>query len=98
MTAEYKKIVSFRNQSTAIRRGELTSFCTDDVCAFTKNYGAERVLVLVNMRDSIVDFTVTPELAATPWKDVFNGGSLTLTPKISLQPYAYLVLRKESNL
>jgi len=56
------------------------------------------VLVLVNMRDSIVDFTVTPELAATPWKDVFNGGSLTLTPKISLQPYAYLVLRKESNL
>lgn len=94
MTAEYKKIVAFRNQSTAIRRGELTSFCTDDVCAFTKNYGAEQVLVLVNMRDSIVDFAVTPELAATPWKDVFNDGNLTLTPKISLQPYAYLVLRK----
>lgn len=94
MTAEYKKIVAFRNQSNAIRRGELNSFCTDDVCAFTKNYGAEQVLVLVNMRDSVVDFPVTQELAATPWKEVFNGGSLTLTPKISLQPYAYMVLRK----
>lgn len=94
MTAEYKKIVAFRNQSTAIRRGELTSFCTDDVCAFTKKHGTEQVLVLVNMRDSVVDFAVTPELAATSWMDAFNGGSLTLTQKISLQPYAYMVLRK----
>lgn len=94
MSAEYKKIVAFRNQSTAIRRGELTSFCTDDVCAFTKKHGTEQVLVLVNMRDSVVDFAVTPELAATSWMDAFNGGSLTLTQKISLQPYAYMVLRK----
>ena len=40
----------------------------------------------------------TPELTATPWDDVFNDGSLTLTPKITLKPYDYMVLRKLTTL
>lgn len=94
MTQEYKKIVAFRNQSNAIRRGELTSFCSDDVCAFTKQMDKEQVLVLVNLRDSAVEFNLTPDLAATPWKDAFTGKSVTLQGKVNLKPYEYLVVQK----
>ena len=39
LTLEYKKIIAFRNRSNAIRRGNLTSYSTNDVCAFTKKIG-----------------------------------------------------------
>lgn len=94
MTAEYKRIIAFRNQSEAIRRGLLTSYSSDDVCAFTKQEGGEQVFVIVNLRNQMVDFSFVPELVNTSWTDVFNGGSVKLTEKISLQPYTYLVLRK----
>ena len=94
-TAEYKGY--WLSEIRVLPSGGV-GYHTDDVCAFTKNYGAEQVLVLVNMRDSVVDFAVTPELTATPWDDVFNDGSLTLTPKITLKPYDYMVLRKLTTL
>ena len=94
MTQEYKKIVAFRNQSNPIRRGELNSFCSDDVCAFTKQLDKEQVLVLVNLRDSIVDFTLASDLAAATWKDAFTEKGVTLTSKVTLKPFEYLVLKK----
>ena len=94
MTKEYKKIVEFRNQSNAIRRGELTSFCSDDVCAFTKQMNNEQVLVLANLRDSTIDFSLASDLAAAPWKDAFTGKSVTLSGKVNLKPFEYLVLQK----
>jgi glycosidase len=94
LTAEYKRIIAFRNSSEAIRRGQLTSYSSDDVCAFVKQQGDEKVFVIVNMRNTTVDYSLNPALAGTAWADVFNGGSLTLADKISLQPYTYLVLRK----
>jgi hypothetical protein len=49
---------------------------------------------MVNLRDSIVDFTLTPDLAADPWKDAFSGKEVTLTGKVNLKPFEYLVLKK----
>jgi glycosidase len=46
VTAEYKKIIGFRNSSNAIRRGKLTSYSNADVCAFIKEDGKEKVFVL----------------------------------------------------
>ncbi len=94
ITAEYKKVIAFRNESDAIRRGQLTSFCSDDVCAFTKKYINEEVLVFVNLRDELINFTLNSELADSSWKNAMNGGTVKLTDKVSLKPYEYLVLRK----
>jgi len=94
MAAEYKRIVDFRNQSQAIRRGLLTSYSSDDVCAFIKQEGSEQVFVIVNLRNQMVDFSFVPELVNTSWADVFNGGSVKLSEKMTLQPYTYLILKK----
>ncbi|WP_158826834.1 alpha-amylase family glycosyl hydrolase [Mucilaginibacter lacusdianchii] len=92
VTAEYKKIIAFRNASTAIRRGKLTSFTTDDVCAFTKQDGGKKVLVISNLRNIPLTFTLPAGLATT-WRDAFTGAKTTLNSTIKLEPYSYLVLK-----
>jgi len=94
VTAEYKKVIALRNADAAIRRGELASYSSDDVCAFTKTLGADNVLVLSNLRNREVTFTLPAELANQKWKDAFTGKKNALTTQVTLQPYQYLVLKK----
>ena len=93
ITAEYEKVIAFRNSSNAIRRGSLISYSSTDVCAFTKEMGAEKVVVIVNLRNSVINYALPPALANTSWTDALNGASLTLSTQLSLQPYTYMVLK-----
>ncbi len=91
LTSEYKKLISFRNQSAALRRGDPISFTNDDVCAFIKKEGSEQVLVLVNVRNRRVTYPL-PKVVAGNWKDVFSGDAVRLKKSLSLEPYQYIVL------
>ena len=93
ITAEYKKVIAFRNSSNAVRRGSLASYSTADVCAFTKEAGAEKVVVISNLRNMVVDYTLPQALANTSWTDAMNGTPVTLTTQLALQPYTYIVLK-----
>jgi len=93
ITAEYKKVIAFRNESVAIRRGQVTSSCSDDVCAFIKKHLDEEVLVIVNLRDENIDYILNSEWANTSWT-VMGGGTVRLSQQVSLDPYQYLVFRK----
>ena len=94
MEAEYKKIIAFRNNSIAIRRGTLVSYDNTNVCAFTKTSGTETVLVLCNLRSASTSFTLPAALANTIWNNAFSGNSISLSTQVSLQGYSYLVLKK----
>lgn len=94
MTVEYKKILAFRNASTVIRRGVLTSYSNANVCAFVKVSGSENVLVMSNLRNSTMSYTLPSTFASTSWTDAYTGATVTLSTTINLQPYAYLVLKK----
>lgn len=93
ITAEYKRILAFRTHSDAIRRGELTSYSSADVCAFTRQSDSEKVFIISNLRDKSIHFSVPEPLKNTVWKDVFNGSSKGLNTEITLEPYSYLVLK-----
>lgn len=93
ITAEYKRVVTFRNTSAAIRRGVLTSFSNADVCAFTKVQGTEKLFVAVNVRNSIITFTLPSSVANSTWTDAMTGATINLGTQITLQPYSYLVLK-----
>ncbi|RYY29733.1 MAG: hypothetical protein EOP41_02085 [Sphingobacteriaceae bacterium] len=93
VTAEYKKIIAFRNASDAIRRGTLTSYTNADVCAFTKAAGTEKVFVISNLRDKPVSFSVPAAVAANPWKDAFTGLKRKLNRTVNLEPYSYIILK-----
>ena len=94
LTAEYKRIIGLRNASDAIRRGELQSFSDDDVCAFSKSKGAEKVLVIVNLRGTPSTYTVPDALKGDHWKDAYTGADATVSGQLDLQPYQYHVYEK----
>ena len=93
LTAEYKKLIAFRNESIAIRRSEPTSHTTDDVCAFTKQNGKDRVFVIVNVRNRESTLRL-PGTVSGKWNDAFSKREIKLKKSISLQPYEYLVLKQ----
>ena len=93
ITAEYKKIIAFRNSSAPIRRGRLESYSSDDVCSFTKQQGDAKVLVIVNVRNKVVEYTMPEALKKGSWKKVMGNSTVTSSGRIDLQPYAYLVLK-----
>jgi glycosidase len=92
VTAEYKKVLAFRNGSQAIRRGALTSYSSADVCAFTKLAGPEKVFVLCNLRNESITYLV-PQALTGNWKDGFKNTEVTLGTAITLEPYSYRVLK-----
>lgn len=92
ITATYKKILSVRNNSDAIKQGDLTSYSSADVCVFIKSYNGVKVLVMVNLRNAAMSYSTPPALAGTSWKDVFDGSSFTMPAQLSLQPYEYRIL------
>ena len=96
VTAEYKKVLTFRNSSTAVRRGTLVSYTTSDVCAFTKASGTEKVFVVSNLRNSSVSYSVDASLVGTTWNDAFGvDAPTTLAATLLLNPYEYRVLTNQ---
>jgi len=93
VTADYKKVIAFRNQSVAIRRGLLTSYSNTNVCAFTKVQD-ETVFVASNLRNTTVSFTLPAGVANSTWTDALSGNAVTTTSQIDLGPFGYVVLTK----
>lgn len=94
LTTEYKRLIRLRNASEALRNGQLASYSSDDVCAFTKVAGKEQVLVLVNLRNSAKPYSVPAGLAGVGWRNALSGQTTAVSSPLTLQPYQYLVLRK----
>jgi len=92
MTAEYKKIIAFRKNSDAVRNGDLATFSSDDVAVFTKSTSKEKVLVISNLKNNTVAYTVPAGLNTTSWKNAFTGASVSLNGTLALQPYQHMVL------
>lgn len=92
ITAEHKRLIAFRNSSAATRRGQLTPYSNADVCAFTKELNGEKVLVIVNLRNTTTNYSV-PAAIVGNWKNAFGGAGVNVTGQLSLQPYEYRILQ-----
>ncbi|MBL0355816.1 MAG: alpha-amylase [Chitinophagaceae bacterium] len=94
MKTAYRNLFSFYNTSNALRKGSLQSFADINIVCFTKTYNAEEVLVIVNTRNSIVNYTLPMSLTGTSWLNAFNGSVMNLAATVSLGAYEYIVLKK----
>jgi len=92
--AEYKRLIAFRNSSAAIRRGTVTSYNTPDVICFTKELGAEKVFVAVNVRNATTNFIIPGVAANSTWTHAITNSTVNLGTTLPLPPYAYLILKK----
>ena len=97
--ADFTKILNFRTNSAAIRRGTMTNYSNTNVCAFTKITGSEKVVVLVNLRNSTQSFVIPSAMAGTYTNAFATGTQVTLTNGAtqSLGAFQYLVLTNTSS-
>ncbi|WP_316739297.1 alpha-amylase family glycosyl hydrolase [Pedobacter aquatilis] len=91
--ADYKKVVSFWNKSKTVRTGALASYSSDDVCVFTKTLNGQSVLVVSNLRNKPLEYSLPVSITGN-WKDAFSGSKTNLTESLKLEPYQYIVLQK----
>jgi glycosidase len=94
ITEAYKNIIGFRNNSTAVREGKLFTYSSDNVVAFSKETETEKVLVMVNVRNKPVEYTLPATVEGTTWKNAYNSATVTLSGSVALAPYEYIVLQK----
>jgi len=95
LTAEYKKFLGIRAENDAMRSDSLITYNNADVVAFKRisNSGNE-VLVLVNVRNKAVTFSLPVELANSNWTDQMSQTKVHLTETIQLDAFQYLILKK----
>lgn len=95
VTAQYKQVIAFRNKNAAVRRGKLTSYDDYDVCAFTKILDNDTVIVIDNLRNKVVNFTLPAKLSNSTWSDVFSNTTVSLGTQVTLKAYSYMVLENK---
>jgi glycosidase len=95
VTATYTQIINLRNSSTAIRRGVLAAYDNNDICAFTKTAPGDTVFVMVNLRNSSINYPIPTALQNTAWSDGFDGSTQSLSTQFTLPAYGYRVFRRQ---
>jgi glycosidase len=95
VTATYQQIITLRNNSTAIRRGDLVSYDNNDVCAFTKTAPGDTVFVMVNLRNTALMYSLPAAVQNTSWTDAYDNSTQSLGTQFALPAYGYRVLRKQ---
>jgi glycosidase/regulation of enolase protein 1 (concanavalin A-like superfamily) len=92
--ADFTKVLNFRTASNAVRRGSMTNYSNTNVCAFTKISGSEKVVVMVNLRNSTQTISIPSGMAGS-YTDAYQNTPVTLTSGATqtLGAYQYIVLK-----
>lgn len=92
MKAAYKKILNFYRQSAVAKNGTNVLFGNSDVECFKKVLDEDELLIIVNIRNSNLIFTLPEELQNTEWTNVMTNEQLNLADQLSLEPYSFYIL------
>jgi glycosidase len=92
--SEYKKIMTFRNGSEAVKRGSIETYNSSDIMAFKRVSGKEEVVVLANVRNSKIIYPLPSALVNSIWKNALSNEAVSLNNSIVVEPYGYLILKK----
>ncbi|AYB29230.1 alpha-amylase [Chryseolinea soli] len=94
MLAAYEKLLGIYNSTTAFTSGALQYYSDDNIAAFKRTSGTEEYLILANVRGESKEYVLDASLQNSTWTNVLDNSSVTLTTKVTLGGYGYLVLKK----
>ncbi len=92
--AEYKRLMTFRQSSNAVKAGTLENLNDANIVAFRRVFQSEEVLVFVNIQGTNSTFSVPTSLANSNWKNALDNSAFNVSNSIVLTPYQYLILKK----
>ncbi len=94
---EYKKLITIYNEHPALRAsGKVTAFDDDEdnILCVDRVLNNDHVLLMVNVRDAARGIEVPTMWANRTVTDLMTGEEKTLSSRITLNPYQYLLLGK----
>lgn len=91
--AQYKSILQFYKNSTALRYGTLQTYTNANVAIFKKYTTDETVLTIVNARNLNQTISIDATLQGD-WINAITNEQITLSATMDLLPYQYLILKK----
>ena len=93
MLEAYKKLMNFYKASDVAKIGTNTNHGNTNVVCLKKLYNSEELLIIVNVRNSIVDFSIPAELQYSNWTNALTNVPVTLGISMELSNYEYFILK-----
>jgi glycosidase len=92
MLTFYQELMTYYEQTEALKSGELISHPDPDVVLFERKTSEKTVLVMVNVRSTASTMTLPENIQNTSWKGALDQDDITLGTELTLSPYQYYIL------
>ena len=92
MLDAYRKILQYYSSSQVARVGHNTVFQHQDVACFKKSTSNAEIVIMVNLRNSAISYTLPSALQNTTWTNAINQNNISLKEEITLAPYQFYIL------
>lgn len=92
MLDAYRKILQYYSSSQVARVGHNTVFQHQDVACFKKSTSNAEIVIMVNLRNSAISYTLPSALQNTTWTNAINQNNISLKEEITLAPYQFFIL------
>ncbi|MBS4013271.1 MAG: alpha-amylase [Bacteroidetes bacterium] len=94
MLESYKKILQFYKSSNAAKIGQNNIYSHNDIACLKKTYNDEEIVIMANLRNSNITFTIPTALEGTTWINAITLSNHTLSGSIELSPYQFHIFKK----
>lgn len=94
MLDAYQKILQFYAGKKAAKVGQNTFYYHSDVACFKKSLNNEAVVIITNLRNTTINYTIPSALVNTTWKDAMTEINFTLNEQITLGPYQFYIFEQ----
>ncbi len=92
MLASYKKMLQFYSGSQVAKEGQHIVYQDDDIACFKKSLKGEEIVIIANLRNTTIDYTIPSAIDNTSWIDVMTLNNVVLNGQIELKPYQFYIL------
>ena len=92
MLSAYKTMLQFFSGSEPARNGQNTVYPHNDIACFKKSLNNEEVLIMANLRNATITFTIPASLENTVWTDIMTQNNITMDGQIIFEPYQFYIL------
>lgn len=94
MLASYKIMLQFYSGSQVAKEGQHIVYQDDDIACFKKSLKGEEIVIIANLRNTTIDYTIPSALDNTSWIDAMTLNNVVLNGQIELEPYQFYILNQ----
>ncbi|PLX04583.1 MAG: alpha-amylase [Marinilabiliales bacterium] len=92
MYAAYQKMLQFYSSSDVAKIKDNLHYQSSDVVFFKKTLDEKELLIIVNVRNETINYTLHSDIKNTAWIDINTENGIVLSNQITLQAYQYYIL------